>query len=157
MSKKKKLKMPRSYAWWGVGGTVVQYGIPLSYIVWQYDIFQFEEGGRSITGWGIVFAAILVSLFKNKVQEFVIDYNKHLNTTAQRGKWGFSFLFVALFLGLAQYWLQNTLIFFLVLGGSNLLSLALYSPYDKKKTEYIEMKDLLLEKQREEKIKGMSL
>ena len=154
---KVKLRMRKKYAWWGVAGTLVQYGIPLSYIIWAYDIFQFEEGGRSLTGWGIVSVGIVVALFKNKVQEFVLDYNKHLSATAQRGKWGFTFLFVALFLGLAQYWLQNTLIFFLVLGGSNLLSLTLYSPYDRKKTEYLQLKEILLEKQREEKVKGLSI
>lgn len=150
-------KLKRNYGWWAFSAMLVQYGIPLSYIVYAYDIFEFEQAGQSITGWGIVSIAIVLTLMKNKIQDFVVDYNKHLNKTAQRGKWGFIFLIIGLFLMLAQYWLQSTLIFFLVLGGSNLLSLALYAPYDKNKTEYLELKDIIIQKAREEKIKGLSV
>lgn len=162
MAKKKSNKQPlkklkKNYVWWAVVATLVQYGLPITYIIWAYDIFEFEESGNSLTGWGIIIIAIIITLLKNKIQDFIVDYNSHLSATAKRGKWGFVFLIVGLFLMLAQYWLQNTLIFFLVLGFSNLISLIFYAPYDKQKTEYIELKEAILEKQREEKIKGITI
>lgn len=157
MPKRKTPKMKRSYIWWAVAATLVQYGIPLTYIIWTYDIFQFEEQGSSLTGWGIISVAIFVILLRNKIKDFVVDYNEHLSMTAKRSKWGLIFLLTGLFLMLAQYWLQSTLIFFLVLGFSNLVSLGFYFPYDKKKKEYLEMQELIKEKLREQKMKEVTI
>ena len=153
--KAKKSKIKKDYVWWAVLGMLIQYGIPVSYIIWTYDVFKFEE--RSLTGWGIILIAIVLILVRNKVQDFVVDYNKHLSITAKRGKWGFTFLIVALFLMLSQYWIETILIFFLVLAASNLLSLVAYAPYDRKKKDYIELKEMLEEKRKQEKMKGLSV
>lgn len=148
-------RLKREYIWWAVVGMLVQYGVPMAYIIWAYDIFKFEE--RSLSGWGIILIAIALVLLKNKIQDFVVDYNSHLNETAKRGKWGFIFIIIALFLMLSQYWIQSMLIFFLVLGFSNFASLLLYTPYDRKKKDYIELKELIYKKTQEEKIKGITI
>jgi len=151
---KKKYQLKKNYMWWAALGVILQYGIPMSYIVWAYDILEFK--GQSITGWGIILIGIVVILIKNKVQDFFIDYNKHLSDTAKRGQWGLIFLTVALFLLLSKAFIESLLIFFLVLAGSNLLSLLAYAPYDKKKKDYIETKELLERKRLDEKLKGLS-
>lgn len=155
VQKPKGKKLKKDYVWWAIVGMLVQYGIPLTYIIWAYDIFKFND--RSLSGWGIMAVAIVLILLKNKIQDFVVDYNKHLSETAKRGKWGFIFLIIALFLMLSQYWVQSMLIFFVVLGFSNLGSLFLYAPYDRKKREYIELKELIHKKEQEEKIKGITV
>jgi hypothetical protein len=154
-NRKKPYKPKKHYVWWSVLGTLIQYGIPLSYIIWTYDIFLFK--GNSLTGWGMIVIGIVLVLIKNKVVDLVVDYNKHLNETAKRGKWGFIFLAISLFLMLSQYWITSILIFFIILGVSNFVSLLVYAPYDKQKKNFIEMQDLIERKRLDSKLKGLSI
>lgn len=135
-------KLSKKYVWFGVGGTVVQYGLPLSYIIYRYDIFKSDNAMYQLTGWGIIAVGIIGFLLRNKIKAFVDDYNTHLGGTAQRGKWGLGFLTLGGLLALSSLWINGMLWFMLVAGGSNLLSLLFYAPYDKKHAEYKIMKDL---------------
>jgi hypothetical protein len=135
-------KLSRSYVWYGIGATLVQYGIPLSYVIYRYDIFRTQDNPYQLTGWGIIAIAIIGLLFRNKIKTFIQDYNTHLSKTAQRGKWGVTFLSVAGILALASLWIDGALWFFVVTGSSNLVSLSLYKPYDVRHKDYLDMKDL---------------
>ena len=135
-------KLSKKYMWFGVGGTLIQYGLPLSYIIYRYDIFKSDNAMYQLTGWGIIAVGIVGFLLRNKVKAFVDDYNTHLGNTAQRGKWGVGFLTLGGLLALSSLWINGMLWFMLVAGGSNILSLAFYGPYDKKHNEYKQMKAL---------------
>ncbi len=155
MDKVKKLK--KNYIGYGIFGNVAQYGLPISYIVWQYEIFKFEEATKSLTGWGFVTIAIAYFLLKDKIKNFVTQYNDNLGQVAQKGKWGIGFLTFGAFLALASLWITGAMWFLLVLGGSNLLSLPIYSLYFTKKKDYTETKTMILNKRKEEKIKGLTI
>jgi hypothetical protein len=58
---------------------------------------------------------------------------------------------------LSQYWITSILIFFIILGVSNFVSLLVYAPYDKQKKNYIEMQDLIERKRLDSKLKGLSI
>ena len=150
------MKLKRRYIWWGLLGNLIQYGVPLSYIVWRYDIFKFEDAGKSVTGWGMVVIAIIYFIFQNKIKEFISDYDNKLGQVSKKGKWGFIFLTIAGFLALANLWIDGMLYFMLTLGGSNILSLIAYAPYYAKKAEYKELKSMIIQRKREEKIKSIA-
>lgn len=151
------MKLKRNYIIWGVIGNIIQYGVPLSYIIWQYDIFQFEEAQKSLTGWGFVIIAILFFFFKDKIMNMIKDYNNHLGEVAQKAKWGFIFLGLGIFLALANLWIKGALYFMLTLGISNLISLIFYAPYYNNKTEYQELKSLIKSERQKAKIKSVTI
>ncbi len=150
------MKLKRRYIWWGLLGNLIQYGIPLSYIVWRYDIFKFEDAGKSITGWGLVVIAIIYFIFQSKIKDFIADYDNKLGQVAKKGKWGFIFLTIAGFLALANLWIDGMLYFMLTLGASNIVSLMAYAPYYIKKQEHKELKTMIKQKKREDKIKSIT-
>ena len=150
-------KLSKKYRWLWFGGATIQYGIPLSYIIYQYDIFRFEEAQTSLTGWGIIALAIPFFAFRNKIKTIIHDYNTNLGVTAQRGKWGLFFITMFGVFALASLWLHGMMWFMFTLGVSNLGSLLFYSPYDTKHQEYKELSTLLKTKAQEEKIKGVSI
>lgn len=151
------MKLKKKYIVWGVLGNLIQYGVPLSYIIWQYDIFRFEEAGRSLTGWAFVVIAIVFFLLKDKIKNMVKDYNEHLGEVAQKAKWGFIFLALGLFLALANLWINGALYFMFTLGISNVISLIFYAPYYSKKQDYIDLKALIKEEKQRAKIKGVTV
>jgi hypothetical protein len=149
------MKLKRNYILWGIMGNLIQYGTPLSYIVWQYDIFKFEEEGRSLTGWAFVSIAIIFFMFKDKITTAIKTYDTHLGQVAQKAKWGFIFVALGGFLALAELWIDGALHFMFTLGISNLVSLIFYTPYFNKKKEYVELKGLIKTRLQEQKIKGV--
>ena len=151
------MKLKRNYVWWGVLGNVIQYGIPLSYIVYRYEIFQFKEAQTSLTGWGMIGAMVAFFMFRNKIKMFVEDYNKHLGMTAQKGKWGIFFLTMFGVLALASLWIHGMMWFAFAVGVSNLISLLAYKPYFDGKKNYLEDKDFLKKEQREQRLKSVSI
>lgn len=151
------MKLKRNYIFWGILGNLIQYGIPLSYIIWQYEIFQFEEAQKSLTGWGFVIIGIIFFFFKDKIMNMVRDYNNHLGEVSKKAKWGFLFLGLGIFLALASLWITGAKYFMLTLGISNLISLIFYTPYYSRKTEYQELKKLIKEERQKAKIKGVTI
>lgn len=151
------MKLSKKYIWWGVLGNVVQYGIPLSYIVYRYEIFKFEEAQKSLTGYGMIGATILFFAFRNKVKMIIEDYNKHLGMTAQKGKWGIGFLTMFGVLALASLWIQGMMWFTFTVGVSNLASLLAYKPYYDGKKNYQEDLEFVKKDKREKRLKSVSV
>lgn len=151
------MRLKKNYRFFGLLANLIQYGIPLSYIVYRYDIFENEEAKKSITGWGLIIFAIIYFIFQNKIKESIRSYDQRLGLVAKKGKWGMFFSMVALFLGFASLWIDGMIYFMATLGLSNLFSLPFWNIYYKRKTEYDELKQLIIQKQREQKIKGVTI
>jgi hypothetical protein len=150
------MKLKRRYRWWGLLGNIIQYGIPLSYIIWQYDIFQFEEAGNSITGWGFIVVAIIYFIFQNKIKDLIADYDNRLGQVAKKAKWGFIFIILGGLLAVSRLWIDGAMYFMLTLGLSNILALPFYGRFYSKKEEYKELRDLIKKQKQQDKIKGIT-
>jgi len=151
------MKLRKKYIPLGVLGNAIQYGIPLTYVIWQYDIFKFEEAQKSLTGWGFIVVAIIYFIFQNKIKDFIADYDNKLGQVAKKGKWGFIFLILAGFLAFSRLWIDGAFYFLLTLGASNMIALPFYARFYSKKEEYKELKLLILKSKREAQIKGISV
>lgn len=150
-------KLSKKYIWWGSLGTLIQYGVPLSYIVYRYDIFKFEEAQNSLTGWGIIGIGVIFFMFRNKLKMMVEDYNKHLGMTGQKGKWGIAFFTMFGILALSTLWINGMMWFMFTLGVSNLASLPAYSKFYIGKKEYQDDVEFIKVKKREDKLKGLTV
>lgn len=151
------MRLKRNFIFAGIISNILQYGIPLSYIFYRYDIIKNEDAGKSITGWGLIGVAIIYFIFQNKIKEGLQSYDKRLGMVAQKGKWGMIFLVLTLFLAFASLWVNGMIWFLGTLAVSNLISLPVWGIYYRRKTEYDELKKLIIQKQREQKIKGVTI
>lgn len=149
------MKLKKNYIYFGLFGNLIQYGLPISYIVWRYEIFKFEQ--TSITGWGALIVIITSFLLRNKIKDFVQSYNDNLGNVAKKGKWGIFFGTVALLLYTSQFFIEGMTWLFVILGGSNLLALIPYSFYYNKKEEYLEVKEEIRKERIMNKAKGVEV
>ena len=129
---------------WGVFGSVIQFGIPFGYLAYRYDLFTFENSRYALTGWGMVGVVLGGLLLRNRIVEFVKQYNM-LGVTAQRAKWGHVFLTIFIVLAVSSFFINAFLWFFGIVTISNYLSLKAYQPYDNALVEQKEMQKLLKE------------
>jgi len=129
---------------WGVFGSAIQFGIPFGYLAYRYDLFTFKNTQYAVTGWGMVGIVIIGMLLRNRIVEFVKQYNT-LGVTAQRAKWGHTFLTIFVVLAISSFFINAFLWFFGTLAVSNYLSLKAYQPYDNALVEQKEMQKLLKE------------
>ncbi len=113
----------------GVLGFAIQVGIPLWYVAWKYNIFTFENARYAITGWGMIFFAMIAFFMRGKIKMWVDNYNT-LGVTASRAKWGHVFLTVFIILAISSFFINAFLWFFGILTFSNYMSLIAYAPYD---------------------------
>lgn len=149
------MKLKKDYIYYGILGNLLQYGIPISYISWRYEIFKFEE--TSLTGWGAIVVIISSFLLRNKIKDFVTNYNDNLGNVAKKGKWGIFFGSVALLLYVSQFFIEGMIWLFIILGGSNLLALIPYSFYYNKKDDYLAVKEEIKKDRIMNKAKGVSI
>ena len=133
------MKLKKDYIFYGILGNLIQYGLPISYITWRYEIFKFEE--VSVTGWGAIGVMIGIFFLKDKIKNLIQSYNDDLGNVAKKGKWGIVFGVVAGILYASQFFIEGMLWLFIVLGGSNLLSLIPYSAFYNKKDMYLAVKE----------------
>ncbi len=129
----------------GLLGTTIQVGIPLWYVAWQYNIFTFENARYAITGWGMIFFAMIAFFMRGKIKMWAESYNT-LGATASRAKWGHVFLTVFIVLAISSFFINAFLWFFGILTASNYLSLIAYAPYD---VEVMKQKELQAELKKE--------
>lgn len=149
------MKLKKNYVYFGLLGNLIQYGTPISYIIWRYEIFKFEQ--TSITGWGALVVIISGFLLRNKIRDFVHNYNDNLGNVAKKGKWGIFFGTIAGLLFVSQFYIQGMIWLFIVLGGANLLSLIPYSAYYNKKEDYLAVKEEIKKERIMNKAKGVEI
>ncbi|NCU32928.1 MAG: LytR family transcriptional regulator [Candidatus Moranbacteria bacterium] len=144
------MKIKKNYIFPEVMATLVQYGIPLGYTLWAYDVFGGSHVVKQVTGGTILFFGIIYFALRNRIKKFVDDYNQNLGDVAKKAKWGIAFAFITLFLSLAQFWIEGALVFIGTLAVSNFLSLPLYAISRNRETKYKELKAYIKNKQLEE-------
>jgi hypothetical protein len=147
------MKLKKNYVLPEIFANLIQYGIPLGYTVWAYDVFGGNEVVKQITGGTIVFATILWFFIKDKIKKFVNDYNTNLGEVAQKGKFGITFASITVVLMLAQFWIQGAIWFFGVVAVSNLASLPIYSISRSREIKYKELKTYIKNKELDETYK----
>jgi hypothetical protein len=141
MKLKKDYILPEAFA------NLLQYGLPLAYVLSVYNVFGNEETVRQITGGTILFVGIVWFFFRSRIKKFVNDYNTHLGEVAQKAKWGIIFSGLVIVLALAQFWIQGAMMFFATLGASNLVSLPFYTIARNRETKYKELKKYIKNKE----------
>lgn len=71
----------------GVIAKVLEFGIPLSYVAYQYGLFQYKNAGYTWTG-GTIFASIIIYAFaQNSIKEWINKNKDELSDTYKRSKW----------------------------------------------------------------------
>jgi hypothetical protein len=91
-----KVKLGSKMELVGVSALLVQYGIPIAYISHQYGLITRENETYSATGGLIIVIMLAYLALRNKIKQFISDYNTHLSTTAQRMKSGVAWLTIGL-------------------------------------------------------------
>jgi hypothetical protein len=144
-----KVKLGSKMELVGVSALLVQYGIPIAYISHQYGLITRENETYSATGGLIIVIMLAYLALRNKIKQFISDYNTHLSTTAQRMKSGVAWLTIGLVVWFATIYLSAFLWLCVTLGGSTLLSYPIWAKYD---VACLERKELQaeLDKQRNE-------
>jgi hypothetical protein len=151
------MKLKKNYLFPEIFANLTQYGIPLAYTVWAYDVFGGSHVVRQITGGTIIFGSIVYFALRSRIKKFIDDYNKNLGAVAQKAKWGIVFLGITLFLALAQFWIQGALYFMATLGVSNVLSLPLYTISRNREVKYKELKTYIKNKELDKQYKSLTV
>lgn len=150
-------KLKKNYRLAFGSAQLIQYGLPLSYIAVRYEIFGSSDAGKVSLGWLTIILATIYFMFKKNIKTFINEYNNNLGEVAKTARWGFGFLTTALVFALASYWIMGAIWLLITFGASNLISLAPYSVYYKRKKEYDELATAIKAKQKEVQIQGVSL
>jgi len=150
-------RLKKNYRLANVSAQAVQYGIPLTYIFYEYQVFGSQNAYKISMGWLIILLGMGYFIFKKNIKQFITDYNTQLGSVAQIGKWSAVFLGGALILALASLWITGAIYFLLVVGGSNLASLPLYTIYYGRKNEYDRYAKAITEREEKLNIEGVSL
>lgn len=150
-------KLKKNYRLAFGSAQLIQYGLPLSYIAVRYEIFGSSDAGKVALGWLTIILATIYFMFKKNIKTFINEYNNNLGEVAKTARWGFGFLTTALVFALASYWIMGAIWLLITFGASNLISLAPYSVYYKRKKEYDELATAIKTKQKEVQIQGVSL
>ena len=150
-------KLKKNYRLAFGSAQLIQYGLPLSYIAVRYEIFGSSDAGKVSLGWLTIILATIYFMFKKNIKTFINEYNNNLGEVAKTARWGFGFLTTALVFALASYWIMGAIWLLITFGASNLISLAPYSVYYKRKKEYDELATAIKTKQKEVQIQGVSL
>lgn len=153
--KQTKVSLDTKYQFLGLGGSLIQFGLPFWYIAWRYDLFTFKNEAYAVTGWGIIGLVIISFFTRNKIKQFITDYNTNLSVTAERAKSGHIFISLAMILLVTQFFIDSFLWLFGIVAVSNYLSLILYAPYDNQIIEKKELQKLLDEDKLHDKISNL--
>lgn len=143
-----KVKLDKKYKVLNLLGYGVEWGIPLAYLGWQFDLFTFNRAPFAVTGWGFVAIFIVFQALKQRITDFIKDYDKNLGLTAKRAKKGFLFTTIVGVLLISQIFISGFLWLFGVLAVSNFVSLIPYHFYD----EQFAMKKRIEEKIKDENV-----
>jgi hypothetical protein len=138
-----KVVLDTKYRLIGLSGLAIQFGLPFWYVAYRYDIFTFENERYAITGWGMILLAGTLIAFQKKIKAFVAEYNAGLSRTAQRAKYGHTFLTIMLVLAISSIFINGFLWFFGMLTVANYASLVPYSVYDKQVIKRMDLQKAL--------------
>lgn len=152
-----KKRLRKSFKWYARLAELIQYGIPIAYIIFEYDIFQTRTVNKYVTGGIFLVVIVMYFFFRSKIKTMITDYNKYLTEVGQKAKWGLVFTTITLLLILSSLWIRGTIIFFGVIAFANFLSLPFWVLFYSREKQYTRLKEMLLKQRDEDKIKGMTL
>jgi len=155
MQKPKRLK--KSFKWYARLAELLQYGIPIAYIIFEYDIFQTRVVNKYVTGGAFLVVIIFYFFFRSKIKTMITDYNKYLTEVGQKAKWGLVFLTLTIILLLASLWIRGTIIFFGVITIANFISLPFWVLFYSRGKKYARLKEKLLNEKDKKEIESMTL
>lgn len=133
--------------YYNVIGTAIQFLPILTYVGLTYDLFTFRDEGLATTGWFVVVLVILAMAFRSKVRDKMHEYEEQFGYTWKRIKRATTYIIIGLVLLGVYLFTLKLFILFLIYGGSSLLALIFYVPYDK-----IIVKKKLFQKKLDEEI-----
>lgn len=80
-------KLKKNFRLLGASATTLQYGTPISFIAFQYNIFTFKDPLVAITGWGFISLIILFFGFRKKIKLWAEEVDKTFGGVSSSIKW----------------------------------------------------------------------
>lgn len=114
----------------GLTAKLIQFGIPLSFIIYKYGLFSYKNAGYSATGGTFAVGIILYAFLQNTIKENVKKLSDESTETMKRAKWVFAWSFLALFVWVGSIFLTALLQLFLSGAVGVGASLFFWKPYD---------------------------
>lgn len=114
----------------GLSAKLIQFGIPLSFIIYKYGLFSYKNAGYSATGGTFAVGIILYAFLQNTIKENVRKLSDESTETMKRAKWVFAWSFLALFVWVGSIFLTALLQLFLSGAVGVGASLFFWKPYD---------------------------
>ena len=138
MAKREKQKKltKNSYRWWGYLAVIIHYGIPITYLMIAYGLFQDGDAGLKLNGYAYLAIIIGFAFIKNFGGMLLEDIDKHLSKSFKRVFPPMIYIVIVVILYFSKYWISHLIGLLFAIAIGRLVALYPYYKYDKKKERY---------------------